>query len=174
MLPLILNLGTPPPLGTSPVTTAPLWENVYRSIFNAFAGHASMASEYVITQAAPVETIDKDQWFRFLLESFRPETTNDNMIIGRGATRIQANSRSGVEGPVTVYSQAQKTADLVLSVMDNLDVDVRDYVETSGTGTNSLGLVSFGESQIDDLGEAADGVRTIVCTTEFIYSAPRT
>ena len=148
----------------------PAREDIYISMLTAFTEHPEISGEYVMTQTAPVETVDKDRWFTWQLESIRPEQTAAGTFFGRGVVRVQSVTRPGVTGVSTQYSDPWKHSDRAVRALDFQDVVVRDWSDTVTPGDQITGQVSYDRVQQDDPGEAINGARVIINTVEFQVS----
>lgn len=147
-------------------------ENLMRSVLKHITEHSEMAEQTIILDQFEEPTSHLATWFEVHLISLIPDSTRraDDMI--RGTLRVLCRSRKQPSEPGgnTPLTMPYEQADRVVEALRGVDVEVRDWVENGGT--SAIGYATFDEVQIDDVGEAEDGVRTLICTTTFMVAAP--
>jgi hypothetical protein len=148
-------------------------EDIKRSLHNHILTHDEFAgrAESLIWVELESPTEDLSEWYEIHLASLYPDSTRMADQIMRGSLRVLCKTRkqpSEESNFVDVYLP-DRQVDRVETCLRGANIEVRDYVENGGSTVT--GIIHCDEVQIDDVGEADDHVRTIICTTQILVSA---
>lgn len=148
-------------------------EDMVRSILNHMTTHAEFQDKTVpiILDHFEESTTAYDAWYEPHLVSFIPDSTRRNDQIERGTFRVVCRTRKQPieKSHVVPLTKPYEQADAVQTAFRGVDIEVRDWTENGGSTV--LGYASFDEVQVDDVGDAEDGVHVLICSTTFILTA---
>lgn len=147
-------------------------EDIYRSALAALTEAPSMAGVTILIQQLVQSTLRLSEWVEFSLTGLQPDPGKTDHLIEHGAIRVlcrwreQPSSDSGAE-----ISRVWAIADNVVAALRWKDILVRDFASGgTGAGLNIVGLLACRESSIEDQGDALDGVKSLACVVEFVFS----
>lgn len=147
-------------------------EDIYRSALAALTEAPSMAGVTILIQQIVQSTMRLSEWVEFSITGLAPDAGRTDHTIERGALRVacrwreQPTSDAGAD-----ISRVWALADKVTSALRWKDVLVRDFASGgTGQGSNIVGLLACRELAVEDQGDAIDGVKSLVCVIEFVFS----
>ncbi len=147
-------------------------EDIYRSALAALTEAPSMQGASILVQQLVQSTLRLNEWFEFSITGLSPDPGKTDHTVERGAIRVlcrvreQPSSDAGAD-----ISRVWALADKVVAALRWKDALVRDFASGgTGAGANIVGLLACRESAIEDQGDALDGVKSIACVTEFVFS----
>ena len=148
-------------------------EDVYRSMLDDFVSQTGISTTLIQLGYQPLETLGLAGWYEWQFEGYTGEQTRtSDSLLGRGSVRVMVRTRAQVNATGRYdHGLPWQNTQTVIASTEGRDVQIKDHA--SGGGTSIVGMAQYQETQIDEVGEPADGVHTIICTTDFVLSAPQ-
>lgn len=143
-------------------------EDIYRSALAALTESPSMAGATILIQQIAQSTRTLNEWFEFSISGTNAQPGRTTHTVEAGAIRVACAWREGPTSDSENIGRLWALTDKVFAALRWRDIVVKDYA--SGSGANVVGVLACRETAIEDPGDAIDGVKSLVCVTEFVFS----